>query len=815
MGMAKLMNVDTRLANSEDDALNILFEGDSNRVMCATSQNPNSSRSHVVFIMEITSTVPGSSEAQVSKLNIVDLAGSERAFKKDGVNPLQQLNEARAINSSLFFLEQCINALAQKQSYIPYRNTFITNLLKDSIGGNCKTVMIATINPDPEQLAESISTCKFAQRVATIKQVAKKNIVVDPYVKIKYLKKKIKTLKERLAFYENGNEDANLDENEKAVVFDRVKEFIDTHDLDIMDLGGKFSRVQEAFRIMRSIIKKENISIKTQNKYDDEDSPKKSSKHSTDFNQVGSANEEINIEYEKQIKNLQSAISLRDIEIDILVSMITKKQQERQEASIQTVGSEGSTSQFTDTYINQNQDSSIVEVEKVKPVLTKESLLVGIQSQAQVAHDQASPKRLDYRNKRLEEITKSVGMIDRAQAFEQFRRSYRKYEVIERCKEQLKLKFEEAKQLGSRINHARVDIESLKGRLIQLRSERAAQGLIDSSENRDEDASPEEQSLIEQIKSRKDQYTSDFEKLKETKKEIQYMNKNLEKSQIKLQQDFEKWWQSTDFSSQYLTNDPENYLTSGTSNYFQLTSSIPSPRTSSTKPTSSFSPKPVSSFSPKYKNQPRTAWEEASVAQSERLSMISTSTYDTTARGPNDYERTYSEPSKKSTLEENSLPRVSNPTSNSPRGIYQSRNDIYVDQSYRNTDNETYNNGKVQQTYGHKSISSGSIVSGSSSGGYSGGNTSGTGIGASGYSENASTYPSASYSSNSYIGGSSNSYVSNSTNESQSTKPLNENHPLFQKLNSYIKMAESTSKSRVNPTDTRRSLLNRALYDES
>eukprot|EP00818_Percolomonas_sp_WS_P000718 CAMPEP_0117447916 /NCGR_PEP_ID=MMETSP0759-20121206/7123_1 /TAXON_ID=63605 /ORGANISM="Percolomonas cosmopolitus, Strain WS" /LENGTH=934 /DNA_ID=CAMNT_0005240269 /DNA_START=302 /DNA_END=3103 /DNA_ORIENTATION=+ len=755
-GVAVLCNVKDKLAGTEDDALNCLFEGDSNRVMCATSQNPNSSRSHVVFTMQITSMVPGSSEAQVSKLNIVDLAGSERFRVYDGTTPGdQQLHEAKSINGSLFCLEQCIQALSQKQDFVPYRNSFITSLLKDSIGGNCKTVMLATINPDPNQFAESMSTCKFAMRVASIKQVARKNTVVDPFVRIRQLKKKIKTLKERLAFYENGEEkDRELDANERAVVLDRVREFVASPDMDVVNLGGNFGRVQEAFRIFRSLLNKENITIPAQRKYADEthddegnSSPKKSGMKTL---AAPSSTGEISADIEKQLKNLQSAISLRDIEIDILVSMITKKQQDRQEAAIQT---QSDLSHGASHNSLPSPSSRFSEVERAKPTLSKEAFLDNIHSQAQLAHDQASPKKVEYRNRKLEEYTKAVGMMDRAQAFEQFRRSYRKNEVIERCKQQLKDKFAEAKDLGSQINSARIDIGSLKGRLIQLRSERAAQGLIDSSENKDEDVSPEEQDLIGQIRLRKEQYNRDFESLKEKKKEIQFLNKNLDRSRVKLQQDFEKWFQSTDFTSihpqdqQSQAADESNFLRP------QHAATI-----NSTSPKSSFSSSPryVSSFSPKYRA--KQAWEESSAQPASDRSSFYESVRSSHERSPRN-NGSHAHRENGSTLTHDNLRRLSGGDS------YSDRSSAF--ESVRSRHHTDYGSGR------------------------SAGN---------GFSSSHMSTTSSGHSDREEPGRSSTNVVSG----------LNPNNPLLQKLAGYMKMSETVAQNRPSGNDNRRSLLSRA-----
>lgn len=114
------------------------------------------------------------------------------------------LTEAKYINQSLFFLEMVIVALYEKatkgRSHIPYRNSMMTSVLRDSLGGNCKTIMIATMNPEAAHTEESLSTCKFAQRVSLIKNKALLNEETDPSVIIRRLKDELLNLREEIAF---------------------------------------------------------------------------------------------------------------------------------------------------------------------------------------------------------------------------------------------------------------------------------------------------------------------------------------------------------------------------------------------------------------------------------------------------------------------------------------------------------------------------------------------------------------------------------------------------------------------------------------
>lgn len=113
--------------------------------------NPNSSRSHCIFTISLEARSAGSDRIRRSKLHLVDLAGSERVHKTSAEGVL--LREAKYINTSLHYLEMVIVALQERKrgrGHIPYRNSMMTSVLRDSLGGNCKTSMIATVSAEDE-----------------------------------------------------------------------------------------------------------------------------------------------------------------------------------------------------------------------------------------------------------------------------------------------------------------------------------------------------------------------------------------------------------------------------------------------------------------------------------------------------------------------------------------------------------------------------------------------------------------------------------------------------------------------------------------
>ena len=154
-----LQHLSQHAVTNEEDALNSLFIGDTNRMIAETPMNQASTRSHCIFSIYISSRAQGESVIRRAKLHLVDLAGSERIGKTGVVGNLA--TEAKYINLSLHYLEQVIVALGERsRTHIPYRNSMMTSVLRDSLGGNCKTTMIATLNTMTANIDESVSTCR-------------------------------------------------------------------------------------------------------------------------------------------------------------------------------------------------------------------------------------------------------------------------------------------------------------------------------------------------------------------------------------------------------------------------------------------------------------------------------------------------------------------------------------------------------------------------------------------------------------------------------------------------------------------------------
>eukprot|EP01039_Chlorochromonas_danica_P016088 gene16088-18994_t len=194
----------------EASALNLLFTGGLSRTTATHKLNKRSNRSHSIFTLYLQQRQrSGVSERIVhSKLHLVDLAGSERLKKTmDSVDGTMgdevTRKESMAINRSLTYLEQCVVALTRKgQTHIPYRQSKLTNILKDCLGANCNTVMIACIWGEASHLEETVSTLRLASRMNRVVNESTSVESVDPTILLKKQEKLIKALKQELLMHD-------------------------------------------------------------------------------------------------------------------------------------------------------------------------------------------------------------------------------------------------------------------------------------------------------------------------------------------------------------------------------------------------------------------------------------------------------------------------------------------------------------------------------------------------------------------------------------------------------------------------------------
>ncbi|TKY52492.1 Kinesin-4 protein [Spatholobus suberectus] len=185
--------------------------GQRNRAVGATALNDRSSRSHSCLTVHVQGRDLTSGTILRGCMHLVDLAGSERVDKSEATG--DRLKEAQHINKSLSALGDVIASLAQKNQHVPYRNSKLTQLLQDSLGGQAKTLMFVHISPEVDAIGETISTLKFAERVATVELGAAR--VNKDGADVKDLKEQIAILKAALARKESESEHSLSGSSEK------------------------------------------------------------------------------------------------------------------------------------------------------------------------------------------------------------------------------------------------------------------------------------------------------------------------------------------------------------------------------------------------------------------------------------------------------------------------------------------------------------------------------------------------------------------------------------------------------------------------
>ncbi|NWV91818.1 KIF9 protein, partial [Machaerirhynchus nigripectus] len=184
----------------EEEALHLLFEaGETNRVIGEHTLNKNSSRSHCIFTMyiECRSRNYKNLKCLKSKITLIDLAGSERLSKTGSEGQVRI--EASYINRSLSFLEQLVIALADpKREHIPFRQSKLTHVLKDSLGGNCNTVLVTNIYGEAAHVEETLSSLRFATRMNWVTAEPVPNEPFYREASVKALEEEIRLLKQEL-----------------------------------------------------------------------------------------------------------------------------------------------------------------------------------------------------------------------------------------------------------------------------------------------------------------------------------------------------------------------------------------------------------------------------------------------------------------------------------------------------------------------------------------------------------------------------------------------------------------------------------------
>eukprot|EP01138_Halocafeteria_seosinensis_P000681 gb/GECG01000697.1/.p1 GENE.gb/GECG01000697.1/~~gb/GECG01000697.1/.p1 ORF type:complete len:767 (+),score=130.76 gb/GECG01000697.1/:1-2301(+) len=538
-GNIHLRNLSMHQVNSEEDALNYLFLGDTNRAICETPMNPVSSRSHCIFTISLEARNVESAKVKRSKLNLVDLAGSERVSKtKTGGTALR---EAGYINKSLHYLQQVITALDEKKKapdrHIPYRNSMMTTVLRDSLGGNCKTAMIATVSAEAENIDESIATCRFANQVANIKNEAYVNEETDPAVMVHQLKDKLAQKDAEIEFLKGEvGEEKELTEEEIQDLRKRIRSWMWSGKGIPRDLKiGKWTstRIYATFALMREEAQNQLHAAQkgAPSAVMSEEEGKSEGKDEAEFADELKAEKK---RLQEEVATLNEQLQRRDHEIAILVNMVKQGKGS---------GSGAATNKSHIEHQQQTHNRSITSTGSV--------------SAASEPYSQVTSDRGSRRSKQSSSASSlpqlpdgssvSISLIrDREAARDAFMNAHPKAAALEEHKAALKEKYREAKSTGAKVNEARSTIGHLKSQIESRRVQNAmhtiSEGKSDESKEDAHEEDPEESRMKSEIEEQKKIYKESFDKLKNLKTEIEYTQKLLENGKLRLGQEFERWY---------------------------------------------------------------------------------------------------------------------------------------------------------------------------------------------------------------------------------------------------------------------------------
>ncbi|DBA83158.1 TPA: hypothetical protein ACH3X2_006681 [Trebouxia sp. C0005] len=559
-----MRNLSIHRANNEEEALNLLFLGDTNRTISETPMNMASSRSHCVFTIYVEARQAGEETVRRSKLNLVDLAGSERVSKTNIDGTI--LREAKFINLSLHYLEQVIIALqersmGQQRPHVPYRNSMMTQVLRDSLGGNCRTVMIANITAQHEQLDESISTCRFAQRVAMVSNQVVVNEEVDPSLVIKRLKQEIRDLKDEIRLLKGeGGDRGPLTPDELTRLQSQLDAWVsDSAPGAMLELGGSMLHIRAALDMLKKSVRQGG------------------------GRKLGAGKDSDGGDAPEQLRKLQLQVQQRDNEINILVSMLKKREAAMglnaapalqsglapslhlpmapahptpstsysPSAPTSTLDPSAPSAAFSHTNAVPASVSGAAEphngssTSNMLPLNSSSARLPGQLPGSRITESHQSNQKAPDGQQGLESagLLDTSVLADRGKAFDLFRRSYRKNEVIEENKALLKEKYTTAKALGKQVTDNKQRISELKALIEQRRVQRSMASLNDPSAafQPEQQPDPAEESAKAQIEQEKVAYKEAFARLRELKQEIEHLQMLLEQSRTKLQRDFEHW----------------------------------------------------------------------------------------------------------------------------------------------------------------------------------------------------------------------------------------------------------------------------------
>ena len=538
-----LTNLSIHEIDNFQEGMALLMLGDDNRVVAETPKNDASTRSHCLFMIQIESQKIGEDSKTLSKLHIVDLSGSEKPFKTNlsGIRMTEALN----INVSLFYLEQVIIEINNKSSYIPYRNSMMTMCLRDSLGGNCKTRMIANLSADFDDVLESLSTCRFAQRVALVKNTAVVNEIVDPAILVQKQKNEIEELKAELAMLKGKNQKSFLEQKDLDDCEKIVNEFLnDESYTKKIELNDKLM-IQECF----NIIKKKYKFLEKKVKDDKKEIVLDSNFDRDKLIELEAENKKLQGEIERLkelLKNREEEmqIVLKNIETGKKMPLVQRLNKE-EEAKINSIknsvlGDFVKFESLNNSLISKipqsgNNVNNTTINSDINLNLNDSKLSTNLkQTQQQVPRELL--KELNLANSYVKGVNPNdidINLLkEQNKAYWLFRQHYYKNEIGAENKNKLKERMIEGKKLAEHYQKLAAEIQTVKKQIEKIRKIR----ILDESRAKDPELDKEEGQLMEKFTSMKaveKQHKINLVKFRDEIKTMKTIDENFEENRIK------------------------------------------------------------------------------------------------------------------------------------------------------------------------------------------------------------------------------------------------------------------------------------------
>ncbi|NXI75014.1 KIF9 protein, partial [Anseranas semipalmata] len=525
----------------EEDALNLLFEarktnitihlmGETNRVIAEHTLNKNSSRSHCIFTIYIESRFRVFSDVRCinSKINLIDLAGSERLSKTGSEG--QVLKEATYINKSLSFLEQIIIALADpKRDHIPFRQSKLTHVLKDSLGGKCNTVLVANICGEALHVEETLSSLRFATRMKWITTEPVINVTCDPEGTVKALEKEILLLKQELAMHNNLVNRSlvtydPLTDVQIAEIKSQIHKYLQgtIDEIDIMNIR----QVQEVFKQFKLIVRQQELEVEARlrSKYALIDK--------NDFAVIAAAQKAGLVDVDRRATGEKDGQDLGTRTTPISPKPSGKKKKSRK--SNEQPKKEGARSFLS------GRELDVPLPSKSQVIISTRDLDVKERARNE---DTSNIDAQSSKPASVEDFQRPSSPPSKPVAFEQFK---------EECGSEINRIFKENKSIllarkkrsstvAQRINIIKHEMEDIKKALEVQRQERWQQGeYVDEKGHLIIDE--HEFLLIMKLKDLKEEYRSGYAELQDLKAEIQYCQHLVDRCRNKLISEFEIWY---------------------------------------------------------------------------------------------------------------------------------------------------------------------------------------------------------------------------------------------------------------------------------